>query len=114
MTSTYDSAGSIATSPPKSDLDDEQIRDMLASPLYVQGERGKYRPITSLSLQQRKLSVKFISFPGETCSSVLTQKEVESRITFRQRRFFLAHRAVQGENEALSRLSNRKCREISS
>ena len=38
MTSTYDSAESIATPPPESDLDDEQIRTMLASPL---GERSK-------------------------------------------------------------------------
>ena len=33
--SAYDSAGSIAT-PPDSDLEDEQLRKMLASPLYIQ------------------------------------------------------------------------------
>ena len=37
MTSTYDSAGSIASPPRESDLDDEQIRKMLASPLFSQG-----------------------------------------------------------------------------
>ena len=36
MTSTCDSAESIATPPPKSDLDDEQIRNMLDSPLYFE------------------------------------------------------------------------------
>ena len=36
MTSTYDSAESIATLPPESGLDDEQIRTLLASPLYLQ------------------------------------------------------------------------------
>ena len=36
MTSTYDSAESIATLPPESDLDDEQKRNMLVSPLYLQ------------------------------------------------------------------------------
>ena len=36
VTSTYDAAESIATSPPESDLDDEPKRDMLASPLYLQ------------------------------------------------------------------------------
>ena len=36
MTSTCDSAESIATPPPESDLDNEQIRKMLASPLYLQ------------------------------------------------------------------------------
>ena len=34
MTSLYDSAESIATLPPESDLDDERVRTMLASPLY--------------------------------------------------------------------------------
>ena len=36
MTSTHDPAESSATPPPESDLDDEQIRNMLASPLYLQ------------------------------------------------------------------------------
>ena len=36
MTSTYDSAESIATSPPESDLDNKQ-RIILTSPLYLQG-----------------------------------------------------------------------------
>ena len=36
IASTCDSAESIATSPPESDLDDEQIRALLASPLYLQ------------------------------------------------------------------------------
>ena len=34
--STYDSAGSMATPLPESDLDDEQLRALLASPLYFQ------------------------------------------------------------------------------
>ena len=36
IASTYDSAESIATPPPASDLDDEQIRALIASPLYLQ------------------------------------------------------------------------------
>ena len=36
ITSTQDSAESIATSPPEWDLDDGQIRALLASPLYSQ------------------------------------------------------------------------------
>ena len=40
ITSTYDSTESIATHPPESDLDDEQIPVLLASPLYLQ-EREK-------------------------------------------------------------------------
>ena len=53
------------------------------------GERSKCRPITSSPLLQRKLSVKFISLPRqcrEPCRSILTQKKVESRNIFRQRR----------------------------
>ena len=43
-TSTYDSAESIATLPLESDLDDQQCRDMLASPLYLrERERSKCR-----------------------------------------------------------------------
>ena len=36
MTSTYDSVESIATLPPESYLDDDQTRNMLASPPYLQ------------------------------------------------------------------------------
>ena len=36
LASTYDSAESIVTPPLDSDLDDEQIRVLLASPLYLQ------------------------------------------------------------------------------
>ena len=36
MTSTYDAAEGIATPSPESDLDYEQLRDMLASPLFLQ------------------------------------------------------------------------------
>ena len=65
MTSTYDSAESIATRPPESVLDDEQIRALLASPLYLQERESKCGPITSLSLCKKKLSVKFISSSKE-------------------------------------------------
>ena len=61
MTSNYDSAESIATLPLESDVDDEQLRDMLASPLYSQEKESQV--ITSLSLLHRRLSVKFISLP---------------------------------------------------
>ena len=36
MTSTCNTSESIATPPPESDLDDDQIRNMVASPLYPQ------------------------------------------------------------------------------
>ena len=81
VTSTYDSDESIATLPPESDLDDEQMRKMLASPLYLQA---------SVSLLQRKLSHKRKSSQESRCD---------------RDGIPLAHRAVQGEYEVLSRLS---------
>ena len=82
----------LCDSSPESDLNDEQIRNMLAYTAVLTGERRKGRPNTSSSLLQRKLCVKFTSFPSkcrETCSCVLTLKKVESRISLRQRRYFL-------------------------
>ena len=73
MTSTYDSVESIATPPLESDLDDQQIGDMLASPLYLrERERSKCR-VKNVTADRVDIS--------------------------------LANRAVQGEDEALSRLS---------
>ena len=80
--STYDSAESIATPHPESDLDDEQLRALLASPLYSQWARSKCRTIASLSLWTRKLDVQFISRSDkyrETCRVVFKQEKVESR-----------------------------------
>ena len=104
MTSTFDSAENIATPSPESDLDDEQIRTMLASPLYLQEREAsadRSRVQDSLRrLLKRKLSVKFISLSrqGKPVARECTrkpvalfsnEKEVESRSTFRHRRFFL-------------------------
>ena len=47
ITSTYDSTESIATPPPESDLDDEQIRALLDFTIALAGERSKCGPITS-------------------------------------------------------------------
>ena len=100
MTSTYDTSESIATSPPESDLDDEQVRNMMASPLY---------------LQERELSVKFISLPRkcrETCRSVLTHavfshKRKSSQDTFSDRESRSSgHQSVRGEDETPSRFSD--------
>ena len=57
MTSTYDSAESIATLPPGSDLDDEQIRKMLASPLHLQDrEACADRPRVYHSFRENSVS----------------------------------------------------------
>ena len=111
MKSTCDTAGSTATPPRGSDLDDEQIRTMLASPLYLQEREASADRSRVYKLLKRKLSVKFTSLSrecgetrseeeyGETRCAVFKQKEVESRSTFRQLRFFSEHQQVLGNNE---------------
>ena len=75
--STYDSAESIATPLPESDLDDEQLRALLASPLYLQ-EREASADRSQVYLSEReKLDVQFISRSDkyrETCREVFKQK----------------------------------------
>ena len=57
LTSTYDSAENIATPPPESDLDHEQIRNMLASPLYLQErEASADRPRVHHSFRENSVS----------------------------------------------------------
>ena len=90
MTSIYDSAASIATHPQEFDLDDEQIRGMLASPLYLPEKKQAQANHEFITPTERELCVKLITFAskrGKTCSYVLTQKNVESRISLRQRRY---------------------------
>ena len=75
---TYDSAESIATPPPESDLDDDQIRALLASRLYLQGRDAS-------ADRKKKLGVKFISSSeefGETRRVVFKQNKIESRNIF--------------------------------
>ena len=68
MTSTYDSAQSVATPPLEADLDDEQIKAMLASPLYRQErERSKCRPTTSLPpTEKTQCQVRVVRSESET------------------------------------------------
>ena len=57
MTSTNDSAERIATPSPESDLDDEQIGTLLASPLYLQDrEAGADRSRVCHSLRENSVS----------------------------------------------------------
>ena len=82
LTSTCGSAETIATPSPESDLDDDQIRNLLASPPYLQ-ERSKCRPITSLPFLERKLSVKFFSLPRKCreTAAMLSHKRKSSQET---------------------------------
>ena len=99
MTSIYDSAESTATRPQEFDLDDEQIRGMLASPPHT-GERSKCRPTTSLSLLQRENSVSSSSrfrVSAGKLAAILSHKRMSSQESHSARDGIpLAHRAVQG------------------
>ena len=98
-----------------------KIRGMLASPLHT-GERSTCRTTTSLSLLQSEFCVKLITFPskrGETSSCALTQKNVESRISLRQRRYSVGTssssriKKEQGDHtlsEATSEILKQECR----
>ena len=63
LTSTYGSAESVATPTPESDLDDDQIRNLLASPLYLQEREACFDRSRVYHSFKRKLSVQFISLP---------------------------------------------------
>ena len=109
MTSTYDSAESIATSPPESDLDDEQSRDMLTSPVNLkEREASAYRSSVYHSYRENSVSSSshFRENCRETCRSVLTRKKVESRNTFRQLLHFLRSTNSSVKRESLFRFSD--------
>ena len=77
MTSTCDSAESIATPPPES--------EMLASPLYLQEREAsadRSRVYHSFRENSMSSSSHFRGQCTETCRSVLSHKKVESRDTF--------------------------------
>ena len=108
VTSTHDSAESIAAPPPEPDLDDEQIQNMLASPLYLQ-EREASADRSRVYHSVRENSVSSLSrfrASAERPAAVFSHKRKSSQESHSDRDGIpLAHRAVQGENEALSRLS---------
>ena len=108
VTSTYDSPESIATLPPESDLDDEQIRNMLASPLYSQ-EREASADRSRVNHSYRENSVSSSSLfraSGRRPAAVFSHKRKSNQESHSDREgISLAPRAVRGENKALSKLS---------
>ena len=108
MTSTYDSAESIATSPPKSDLDDEQISDMLVSPLYLrEREASADQPRVCHSYRENSVSSssRYKASAGKP-AALFSYKRKSSQESHSDRDgTSLAHRTAQGENETKSRLS---------
>ena len=85
MASTSDSVESIAT-PQGLDLDDDKIRALLASSLYLQEREASAERSQVYHSEREKLDVQFISRSDkyrETCRVVLGKKKVESRHIFR-------------------------------
>ena len=107
MTSTYDSAESIATPLLVSDLDDEQIRNMLASPLYVQ-EREASADRSRIYHSFRENSVFSSSHFRDSAGKLVagfSHERMSSQETVSDRECpSSGHQPVRGEDEALSRL----------
>ena len=102
VTSTYDSAESIATLPPESDLDDEQIRDMLASPLYLQEtEASANQPRVYHSHRQNFVSSssRFRVSAGKPAAMFSHRRMSRQECHSDRDGIPLAHRAAQGEND---------------
>ena len=109
MTSTCDSAESIATLPPESDLDDEQIRNMLASPLCSQEREASADRSRAYHSFRENSSVKFISLPRkcrETCRNVLTQRKSSQETLSDREGISPGHQPVQRKDETSFRFSD--------
>ena len=108
VTSTNDSAESIATPPPESDLDDEQIRNMLASPLYLQeSEVSADRPRVCHSFGETSVSssAHFRESAGKP-ATVFSHKK-SSQETIRDRGGISSEQqTVQGKGESFFRFSD--------
>ena len=107
MTSTCDSAESITTSLPESDLDDEQIRKKLASLCLqereVSGDRS--RVCHSFRVNSVSSSSHFRENAGKL-AAVFSHKNVESRNTSDKEGISSGHQSVQGKDETLFRFSD--------
>ena len=96
------------TPPPESDVDGEQKRDMLASPLYLQErEASADPPRVYHSCRENSVSSSSRFRPSaERPAAVFSHRRQSSQESHSDRDGIpLALRAAQGQNEALSRLS---------
>ena len=109
ITSTYDSAESIATPPPESDLDDEQIRALLASLLYLpEREASADRSQVYLSVREKLMSSSSQD-PKSTRKPValFSSKNRSNKEKFSDREDSSSeHQQARGKNEPLFRFSH--------
>ena len=106
--STYDSAESIAT-PPESDFDDEQLRALLASPLYLQ-ERGANAERSQVCHSERENLMSSSSQDPTTGGTgkpvaVISSQSKLNQETFSDQ-FSLKHQQVFGSNKPMLGFSN--------
>ena len=85
LSSTHDSIESLAT-PQEADLDDEQIRALLASPRYLP-ERDASAERSQIYHSEREglMSSSSQSLNREVCGMALTSEKIGSRRIFRKR-----------------------------
>ena len=108
MASTLDSAESIAT-PPESDFDDEQLRALLASPLYLQ-ERGASAERSQVHHSEREnlmsSSYQDPTSTGKPVAVFSRQYRLNRGTSFDRDEFSSRHQQVFGSNEPFIRFSN--------
>ena len=105
---TYDSAESIATPPPESDLDDAQIREMLASPMYLQERDASADRPRVYHIVRENLMSSSSQDPKSTEKPVALFSSKTSRIKkrFPTEDFSSEHQHVPGSTEPLLRFSH--------
>ena len=106
--STYDSAESIATPPPDSDFDDEQLRALLASPLYLQEREANAERSQAYHSERDNLmsSASHDSIGTGKLVALFSSKHWLNRETFSDREDFPSrHQQVFGSNEPFLRFS---------
>ena len=89
LSSTQDSFESLAT-PQEADLDDEQIRALVASPWFLPEREASAERSQIDHSQKRRFAVKFITKSElhrhrETCGMALTSEKIGTRRIFRKR-----------------------------
>ena len=110
IASTYETVEGIATPHPESDLDDEQLRTLLASPLYVQ-EREASAEHSQVYHSERENLMSSSSQDPISTGKLVALFSSHNRLnqeTFSDREeFSLRHQHVFGSNESFFTFSNR-------
>ena len=109
MMSTHDTPESIAPLPPESDLDDDQIRNMLALPLYLQErEASADRSLVYHSFRESSVSSSshFRGNAGKP-AALFSHTRNSSQDTFSDRDGISSrHQTVEGKGETFVTFSN--------